>query len=206
MSDLWSGKKLKVIVENFFIYFVINTSQLLHLGELPWESKVKHISLHFAWKETPMIFGVASHSPSVTPGAHRAPSCSVNGLLCPGCFVKPQEGTTKARTFTRGQIPARGVSCQGKKGGGKKQHFPSQVSMVVRRKALNTCTGIDLKKGMMWSSQTVHLAKQLKCWPAPGSARHRPLSKVLKFKSFIACCGFYAPSPSYLYWHAISYI
>lgn len=100
-----------------FIYFVISTSQLVHLGEFPWENKVKHISLHFAWKETPMIFAipVASHSPGVTPGAHGAPSCSVNRLLCPGCIEKPQEYTTKARTFTRGQVPAHGMSCQGKK-------------------------------------------------------------------------------------------
>lgn len=106
----------RISLFTLFHKHVTSTSQLAHLGELPWESKVKH-SLHFAWKETQMMLAllVASCSLSATLGAYKPPSCSVNRPSCPGCITKPQVYTIKAGTFGRGQIPAHGASCQMKK-------------------------------------------------------------------------------------------
>ena len=119
----------------FLHLFVSQASnKLAHLGELPWESKVKHVSLHFAWKETQVMLAlfVASCSLWATFGAYELPSCSVNRPTCPGCITKPPGVHNKSRSRHSVENKFQPLESHAKwRRHRKKQHSPNQVSTAI---------------------------------------------------------------------------
>lgn len=150
----------------------------MHVSELPWERKVKHIGLHFTWKKTQMMLAllVASRSLTAALGAYEPPSCSVNRPSCPSCIIKPPHVHSKSKNIQQRTNPSP-WECQVKwRRHRKKQRSPSQVSMAIRRQSPKDPYHYIFKAGgLMWPPRIVQMANQLHCSPTSEPAGHRAL-------------------------------